>query len=501
MGDQIIQVSPDSTGKKLDTKQLTSQGPSSTDTVQRQVVAIGSGDGQSFLAGINSAGQLTAQVADGQIRIHDTVYVGRTAWVSEFGRLRVGMDTMLFYDSFDGSTLNHNLWVQDNVTMASALTSSFYILNSGASNTANTRSQITSVKSFLFLGEFPLYCEFKLKTPVLPQTNQTMEVGFITATGAGAPTEGCFFRWAPDGTFRCVVNAGGTETTVSTTAPTATFVHTFEILIQNRLASFIIDGGTPVTVNFSTAAPSAWSTQSCPFMARVVNGATAPASQPQLSISEVNVSQVDIQSGREWNEQLAIGMGRASWQKPTFATDWAQTANWSNTAQATGAALSNTAAPSGFGSALGGEFALQQPAGSATDLIVFAYQVPASRTLVIRRIQLSPLIVTGAAGGTGAVQMFWGAGFGASAVSLATAESPPTTWSPRRIPLGVMTLPTAAAIGTMTTPNVPIDLDLNGGPGVVEGGRFLHVFVKILGGAATATSIWRGTCLINGTFE
>jgi hypothetical protein len=494
--DGFIQVNPDSAGKKLQTFATTV----GANAVHRQAVVIGAGNSDDYVS--VGGGQAAVIVSDGFIRIHDAFYSSRCAYVSEFGRLRVGMDTMLFYDAFDGTQFNYNQWTSAATTMTLAQANSFLTLNNSALTTINTTARIETQKDFLFLGQFPLYMQFKAKTNITPIANATIEAGFITCTGSSAPTDGVFYRWSPTGVFQCVVNTGGAETVVTMTAPTVNVVHTFEILIQNRLASFTLDGGTPTTVTFSNTVPTAWTNQQCPGGARVFTGATIPATAPQLSISEFNVAQVDVLSGRDWEEQLAIGMARACWQKPVFATDWAQTASWSNTAQAASAAvLTNTTAPNAWQAALGGEFAFQQPTGTATDFILFAYQVPAGRTLVIRRINISPLVVTGAAGVGGPIQMFWGAGFNCSAVSLATAEAPPTTWSPRRIALGISTLPVTPAVGAMSSPAVPIDIDMGGGVGVVESGNYLHLFVKIIGGTATATSIWRGTAQISGTFE
>lgn len=501
MAKQIIQVAPDSTGKKLDTRELTLQGPSSTDTVQRQMVSIGD-ETNAYSAQVESFRRLMAFVDGGHISVNDAVFPARSAYVSENGRLRVGMDTVQFYDAFDGTNVQYNLWTSAATTQTIAQANSFVTLNNGAITTINTNSRIESQKDFIYQGTFPLYTQFKWKTPNVPQANAIIEIGFLECTGAATPTQGAFFRWASAaGFFMAMVNTGGTETNTLLNIPTINDVHTGEILVQNRLATFWIDGTTVATINLPATVPTAWTNQTCPFGARVINLGTVPGTAPQISISEVCVSLVDLQAGRDYDEQLAIGMARSSWQKPVFATDWGQTANWSNTAQASSTALTNTTAPNGWQANLGGEFAIQQPLGTATDFLLFAYQVPASRTLVIRRIIISPVVVTGAAAGANAVQMYWAAGFGASAVSLATAESPPTSWAPRRIPLGISTLPATAAVGAVSSPAVPIDVHLEGGVGVVESGRYLHIIVKILGGTATAASIWRGTCTVVGTFE
>jgi hypothetical protein len=502
VGKSIVQVATDGAGKKLDTRDITGQGSGGTDTVHRQVVTLGDDADGSYTATVESFGRLMTFADGGHLSINDAVFPSRSAYVSENGRLRVGMDTIQFYDAVDGTTLQHNLWNSAVTTQTIAQANSFITLNNGAVTTINTNSRIESTKDFIYQGTFPLYSQFKFKTPNVPQANAIMEIGFLEATGAATPTQGAFFRWSSTtGFFMAMVNTGGTEINSLVTIPTINDVHIGEILVQNRLAVFWIDGVMVASLNLPTTVPTAWTNQTCPWGARVINMGTAPAAAPQLSISEVCVSLVDLQANREYSEQFAIGMARGCYQKPVFATDWGQTAFWSNTAQATGVALSNTAAPAGFGSSLGGDFAFQQPAGSATDLILFAYQVPTARTLVVRRVVISPIVVTAAAGVGGPIQIYWFAGVNASAVSLATAESPPTTWSPRRVALGMTTLTAAPAIGTVSNPNVPNINDFTGGVLVVESGRFFHIGVKIPVGTATVASIWRGNVMVIGTFE
>lgn len=91
----------------------------------------------------------------------------------------------------------------------------------------------------------------------------------------------------------------------------------------------------------------------------------------------------------------------------------------------------------------------------------------------------------------------WSLGLNASAVSLATAESPPTSWAPRRIPLGLQAFKVGDLAGQAAN-DVKRDFD---SPLVIDAGRFLHIILQIPYGTATLNQIIRGDVMISGVFE
>lgn len=442
----------------------------------------------------------TATVAarDRQVVVIGDPLASNEASVSDGGRLRTGSDSLMFFDGVEGNTLNHNLWNTATTTMTVAQASNYIVLNNNNTTTANTDARVTSHKAMPYYAHFPLSTHFKVKPLGGLIANTTMEVGFGTATARNTPTDGAFFRWKSDGTFVAVVNNGGNENTINLTPPTDNDNHTFEITIYHQRAVFQIDGGTPATVDYSTV-PMGWSNTRQPFFARVYTGTSASAQPAQLYISEVAVAQTELTWTKSWDDQSASAIGLASYDKPAFATDWASTAVWSNTAQATASTLTNTTIPQTWQGGLGGDYAFTQPGTSATDLILFAYQVPAGFQLYIKHIYISQFVVTGAIGGAGISQQYFACGINSSALSLATAESPPTTWSRRVVPLGMTSMVATPALGTVS-PQIPADVTFPV-PLVVDGGRYFHIMFKNLGGTATAGSIWRGICRINGYFE
>lgn len=173
-------------------------------------------------------------------------------------------------------------------------------------------------------------------------------------------------------------------------------------------------------------------------------------------------------------------------------TTGAQITNHTNSSSPVSATLSNTAA--GY-TTLGGRFQWAGRASAATDFALFGYQVPVGYTLKIKSVNIS-LVNTGAANGTTAQIFDWGLGLDGSAVSLATVEAPPSTYAPKRVPLGVQAIPASSAIGYMPQSiNVPFPAAL-----VCNSGRFLTVILQIFSGVATTNQIIRGDCVINGYF-
>lgn len=415
---------------------------------------------------------------------------GNAAQFSDHGRIKVGQESMLFYDPVDGAVVNTNLWIQANVTMVQAISSGFIVLNSAAITSINTSSNITSIRVIPFLSHYPLYFHLKGKTPNQPQANATMEIGLGVVSGTSAPTDGVFFRWTNDGTFRCVINNGGSETTTTVTAPTSNDTHTFAIVYTHNSARFEIDGAIVATVSAPTGASSLTSTTRLPNFARVYTAGSIPVTAPQLFVAEWNVAQMDINGGKAWEEQLA-SIGRGSHQSPV--TTFLQTANHANSTSPASATLSNTAA--GY-TTLGGRYQFAAPVGAATDFALFGFQVPAGYQLVIKGLSISAMN-TGAAVATTATILDWFLAVNASAISLATAEAAGTAWAYRRMPLGMHGFIIGAAIGQGENDIVRV-FDT---PVTVDSNRFCVIGVQVPVGTATASQIIRGDVQINGHFE
>ena len=224
----------------------------------------------------------------------------------------------------------------------------------------------------------------------------------------------------------------------------------------------------------------------------------ATSSAQRMEVSDVLLMTRDLSTNRLWPTSQA-GQLLHSIAAPTGATA-GQTANFTNSTAPVSATLSNTAA--GY-TTLGGKFQFAAVVGAVTDYALFAYQVPAAsvvggnKNLVIRGIRIDTYN-TGAAVATTGTVLEWGVGVGATAVSLATADSATAgTRATRRIPLGVQSFAVGAAIGAVA--NV-IDVNLDA-PLYVEAGTFVHIILQMPIATATASQIIRGTVFINGYFE
>lgn len=166
---------------------------------------------------------------------------------------------------------------------------------------------------------------------------------------------------------------------------------------------------------------------------------------------------------------------------------------WANTALPTAAAATNTTAA--LGAYLGGLFQMNAPATSATDLIVSSYLNPLGsvtqtpRTIKLRGIKVDCINTVVAVATTAtvfAVALAWG-GTALTLAQTETASFATNTTKARRIqPLGVMSFPIAAPIGTMAT---PIQFDFEA-PLVINPGEYLQVIVKPILGTATSTEVF-----------
>lgn len=411
--------------------------------------------------------------------------------VTQEQRGTVGLDTLQFYESVDGAVVNTNNWVQSQATMTQAVSSGFWILNSGAITTINTYSIATSARQFQLLTNFASHISFMLKTPNIPQANAVMEVGLGFVATTSAPTQsGAYFRWKSDGTFVAVVNWSGTEVPSSAlTNPSINTVHIFDIIVSHTVVQFFIDDVLVATIVPGGNAVPVVPTH-IPLFARVYTLGSVPSAAPQLFICLVQFIQKDLSNDKPWSHAMA-GMHRSAYESPV--TTFLQTTNHANSTSPTSATLSNTAA--GY-TTLGGRYQFVTLGSAATDFALFAYQVPMGYTLIITGVRITAMN-TGAAVATTATILDWAVAVGSSAVSLATAEAAGTAWAPRRIPLGMQGFIVGAAIGAAAN---DIDVQFTT-PLLCDSNRFVHIIVQLPLGTATASQVIRGDVVINGYFE
>lgn len=418
---------------------------------------------------------------------------GNPLLVTEDLHLAISPEALLFYEQIDGAVVNNLKWNPTFVTMTIAQATGFITLNSSAITTINTSANITSNRQLPLYGTKPLRVQINAKTNVGPQANATMELGLGFVATNAAPTDGAFFRWGSDATFKAVVNRGGTETlSAALTAPPVADSTLFEIVLVEDLVLFYVDDVLVATVATPVTAAYPVDFGHQPVFARTYTGGSAPGTAPQMQIGQVVVVQESLNSNKLWKETLA-SLGQGSYQSPITA--FAQTSNFANSAAPSSATLSNTAA--GY-TTLGGKYQFAAVTGAETDYALFAYQVPTGFQLYVTGIAIT-VMNTVVAVATTPTTMEWGVAVNSSAATLASldAAGPPMTWAPRRMHIGQQSFATGAVVGAVAT-DIVRGFDP---PLIVDSGRFFHVILRMPVATNTATEIFRGGVMITGYFE
>ena len=422
----------------------------------------------------------------------------RAAKVSTDGRLRVGVDNLYWADTFNHTVVDASAYQCVTATATLAMTGGFLVLNAGNSVAAVAVARVQTYKTFPLHPAGSLEVLFRLRFAINPIANNVCEFGLGFAATTATPTDGVYFKLNTSGALVGVMNINGTETTTAPMpAPVANEVYFYRIVIDQDRIEFYIDGvlqGVILSPNTSAAISlSRWQ----PLLMRCYN-ASATGSAQRMEVADVSVIARDLQLNRLWATAMA-GIECGSYNNPRGAAA-GQSANYVNSTAPASATLSNTAA--GY-TTLGGQFQFAAVAGAETDYALFAFQVPAAaaaggnRNLVIRGVRIEAYNM-GAASATTPTLLQWALGVGSTGVSLATADSLTAgTRAPRRIALGVQSIPIGTAIGGNAA---PIDVNLDA-PLYVAAGTYLHVILRMPVGTATAAQIIRGMVLINGYYE
>lgn len=413
---------------------------------------------------------------------------GNPAEVTEHGELKTATVSLLAYDQVEGNALNTNMWTPSSSTMTIVQSNSFLTVNNNASTTANAYALITSNKVFPFYGEQEVELSTSILINGLPDANEIIEFGLMTAATNVAPTDGVFFR-ITNGLTYGVVSFGGVETVQQLTGFTANVIHDCDIGIDSFNCEFEIDGArTTVAVPSTLPFPTATARQ--PLIYRVRNTSGTPVAGIKLQIGRMEIVQALITVNKPWPE-LLCELGRSSVQSPVSA--FGVTTNQANNTVPATATLSNTT-PGYASTILDGNFKFASPAGAETDYVLFAYQIPSGYQFKVGGVQISTW-VDGTAVVTATV-LSWAIGNDATAASLATTDGTGTT-APRKTALGAQSFAASAAIGSLGQ-----DIDRKFSPPLIcNSGRWLTIIVRVPQGAATASLNFRGSVKVQGFFE
>lgn len=422
----------------------------------------------------------------------------RQSDASQDYRTRVGIDKIIWQDTFNHTVLNTFKYIGVTSTQTVTLAGGFMNLNAGSSVASGAVSRVQTFRSFAVFNTFPLYLDFKLKFSAVLQANNVIEFGLGLAATTAAPTDGVFFR-ASGGQLNGVINNNGTEIVASNIyAPVANEVNHYLIVVGQDSVEFWVDDILRAVVDAPTSLGSPCQSNSLPLLMRNYNSSVVTTAV-QLNVAQIGITLGDMDSGKDWATTMATN-GQSSISAPDGQAA-ALTANYANSAAPASATLSNTTA--GYAT-LGGQFQFVAVAGAETDYALFAYLNPAAsatipgKVLVITGVRIDTFNM-GATVATTPTTLQWAIAVGGTAVSLVTADSATAgTRAARRLLLGTQSLPVGTVVGGNCDRNIDVDF---GAPLTVEPGSYCHIILKMPIGTATGSQIVRGVVMVNGYFE
>ena len=408
-------------------------------------------------------------------------------------RLRVGMDTILLDDNFNGLTQNTTKWFYSNSTMTAAQPGAGTINFGAVQGTAAGHGAFMRTFPHIPLyGASPLAVEFHLGqfTSALVANEQFLcGLGNVTTAGT-EPTDGVWLQFSSAGLIlQQRYNGNGTPSGVlelNSTLAIGSLYH-YAMVLGNDTIEVWKDDKLLAQVAIPPSVGQPFIQGSLPlFMQKLCTGAVSNTNT--MRVSDVTTSQMDIQTNKPW------GIARSLAGKSGFVGQNGQTQGkttlWANNTAPTAVALTNTTAAF---TGLGGIAAVLPTLAAASDGIVFSYQNPAptvnitGRSLVITGVKVQGAVSVILAGGP--VIYAYAVAFGHTAVSLATAETATfannTTHAPRIVPLGIETYAATAAVGTLGT-GATLQL---ANPIVVRPGEFVAIVARNIGAVTTTGAI------------
>lgn len=446
----------------------------------------------------DQAGSVAIQSENDAGAITGTRYL-RSPETSVDYRLRVGIDTVLFTDSFNATTQNTALWSYTFNTLTAAQPGAGTVNFSTVQGTTSAHGAfMRTFQYFPVIGTAPLAVEItagQFTANLVANEIWLMGLGLPSAATT-EPTDGCWFRLTSAGLIgELRYNSTTTQTGVLRTIGqlTTSELYKFTIVIGEQEVEYWLDDQLLGEQSMPAANGQPFLSAAWPaFMMKYNTGAVANTNT--MRVSDVTVSLLDLHTTKPWPHQMAC-MGQMAYQGQNGGT-MGTTALYPNATAATtvtGAALSQTVP---IATGLGGQAGIVA-AVPGVDGCVTAFQVPTGgvnqtpRNLIITGIRIDAVNI-GAAVATTASVLSWSLAFGATGgtiPSLAQAESASfatgTAKAWRRVPLGVQSWIVGAAIGAAAE-QITVSFDA---PVVVNPGQWVAAVAKFIVGTATASQV------------
>lgn len=418
--------------------------------------------------------------------------------ISQDYRLRVGLDTMLFTDTFNATAQNPSNWKHSFATMTMTQSSGFLNVNAAGTSTASGNyAYLQSWRYFPLIGTAPLAVEFTGQFTAYPTASEIFLAGMGVATGAAEPVDGVWFELTSAGLYGVQRYNSGTATKTLLVANINTLpLNTnakYVAVIGERQIEWWIDDVLYAESEIPNANGQPFITTSLPVFVLKYNSALVGSSPNMIvKIGDVSVTLMDLNANLTWPNQMAsCGLGSQQLNGGSAGSPQVQ---WSNTALPTSAAATNTTAA--LGAFLGGIFQMNAPATSATDVIVASYLNPLGgvnqtpRTIKLRGIKVDCVNSVAAVATTAttfAVAVAWG-GTALTLAQVETASFANNTIKARRIqPIGAIHFPVASVVG-FKPDGIQFDFEA---PLIINPGEYVQIIAKILVGTATATEVFQ----------
>lgn len=436
----------------------------------------------------------------------DGSITGEKLWIDPEGsgdnRIRVGFDSLQLDENFPGTALNSNIFNSSGWTMITSVAGGSLTLNSGLSVASGAVARVSTYKHYPLNAASELYFETDIEFTLPPQTNNICEWGLFIASSTSTPTDGVFFRLNQSGELYGVINNNGVEIT-SDSIDFNTYVNTattnFVISIGNTFAKFWINKNLAAYVEMGDSGTTITSSMYLPVSFRIYNSNTIGAAQ-QMKIMSVSVTDGDLNYNKSFELQ-AVSAGLHCLNTQTGVAAHGMTAQFVNNTNPTPAAPANSTA--NLGSGLGGLFhANINGLSTSTDYIISSYLVPVgSSTFPGKSLFITDIIVSASsevvANGAAITNWIVGLAFGNNALTLATAQSA-TTKIPKRLVLGIQSIPANAPVGTTVEPTIARSFQT---PICVNQSEYVQVFIRFKNNNSAATQRLDFAIGINGFFE
>lgn len=435
----------------------------------------------------------------------------RSAETTSDYRLRVGMDTVLFTDTFNYITQNTNNWNYIFATQTASQPGNGTLQIGTVQGSGNGHGTIMKTfQYFPVIGTAPLSCEFTLgQFTAALITNEILIFGLGNPTTAGvAPTDGVFIQITSAGVI-------GVLAYNNTLTQTGTLINLNQLTV-GKLDKFAIVVGEGVVeywwndvllnaqiMPISNGQP--FMAGSLPvFVQKYLTGAVSNTNT--IRVSDVTISLLDLQTAKAWSYQMA-GMGfNGSIPIPGVISN--TVFNTSLNVNAAGTppvpvVMTNTIATS---TGLGGITAITPSLAVHTDGILFSYQNPlptiniTGKNLYVTGVRIQSAVSQSLVGGP--VIYAYGVAWGQTSVSMLTAETSTfttaTTHAPRRTTIGIESYSASAVAGVVGAPT-PLSINFTV-PLVVRPTEFIAITARNVG-AVTSVGTLIVTCGIDSYWE